>query len=157
MLLIGSVIFALLVYQLALKKTIAARSLYYIQQEGLASKQNALHEISQLKKQLSNLSSETNDAQNQNFFEPEYMVAPAHNTKAIARNLSEATVVVENDRHIVYNSYYFSGSFTHLLRLLDQVEKKADINVLNARFYKERNPHTRETELIMKLETATID
>lgn len=157
MLLIGIPIFALLVYQLAIKKTVAARNMYYLQQEGLESKQSTIYEIGQLKKQIGNLSRETEDVHDQNFFEPEFMVALAHNTKVIARNLSEATVVVENDRNIIYNTYYFSGSFTQLLKLLDQTEKKTDINVLNVRFYKERNHHTRETELIMKLETATID
>jgi len=157
LLITGSICFAFLVYQLAVKKTINVRNTYFLQQKGYETKQITLKEISELKKRITNLSTPTEGLQAQNFFETEFIVSLTYDTDVIVKNLSEAVVVAESSRHILYNAYYFSGPFIQLLKLLDHTEKNTSINVLNAQFYKEKNQVTRKTELIMKVETATID
>lgn len=156
-LLIGSFAFTIVVYQLAIKKTMNARNLYLLQQKSLETRQITLQGIEDLKQQIGSLTNSNDAIHAKNFFETEYMVSLAHDKGVLARNLSEATVVTEDTRNIVYSAYYFSGSFIKLLKLLDHAEKQTAINVLNARFYKEKNQISRKTELVMKLETATIN
>lgn len=153
-LLVGSLLFAILIYQQAIRKTIELRNHVARQSDNVVSGQQLQEEWTKLQavsRQLDGVLQATGkDVQLL-----VYQWAEASGSRVV--RIPVPLRQEEQGISLLYQDYGLEGRFAELLRALHYLERDDEVNLVHASFRKELDSQTRQPQLRLHIITLNIE
>lgn len=158
---VGTLLFGLACWQLAIRPTLRLRREYKELQAGEALWQANTQKLEQLRAAATHTApgpGGTNAAQphGDQLPESEQIALLAQRYGVNVRKLPAAEQLGTPTLQLTYREYQLEGSFAGLARLLHEAEQQPGMHILSAVFKKQPNPVTRMPELILLLRTVRL-